>query len=79
MIEPPAPIDETIDSCSGSTCSLFPPWHPLMKTLIEPLVLFDKPSVGAVVKLLQVYHGQYLLSFAEADSSCFCIYLSPLL
>ena len=36
-----------------------------------------KPSIGAVVLHLQVYYYTYLLSFAEADSFCFCMYLSP--
>ena len=36
-----------------------------------------KPSIGTVVLHLQFYYYPYLLSFAEADSYCFCMYLSP--
>ena len=36
-----------------------------------------KPSIGTVVLHLKFYYYTYLLSFAEADRYCFCMYLSP--
>ena len=42
-----------------------------------PLSSSMKPSIGAAVLHLQIYDCTYLLSFAEADSCCFCMYFWP--
>ena len=73
-IAPPAPFDETIDRGSDPTCSLCPRWRPSMIPSIAPPVLCDETIDRAVV--LHHYYT-YLLSFAEADGCCCCMYISP--
>ena len=78
LIVPPAPFDETIDRGSGPTYSLFQcslVWVPSMKPLIAPPVPFDETidRDSGPTPLIVLTH--YLLSFAEADSYCFCMYL----
>ena len=76
LIAPPAPFDETIDRGSGPTCSLCPRWRPSMKPLIVPPVLFDETIDRDSGPTPLIYYYMYLLSFAEADSCCCCMYIS---
>ena len=78
LIAPSAPFDETISRNSGLTCSLLPPWRPLMKPSIVAPVLFDETinrCSGPTPSSLLYWVSFAKLSFAEADSCCFCIKL----